>query len=432
MVRAGQSHAAIAVSSPQGVAIAAPPRYWLQMQSLTLQEQAALERPDRDRMLAQIQIWSGINSGTGNLKGLAATAGLLGDAFGSLHGHVDLIEPAPVDQVLADGSVIPVEHGRHLVATIRPDAPLQLLLTGHMDTVFAVDHPFQEQKWLDDGTLNGPGVADMKGGIAVMLAALIAAESHEAFHNVGYQVMINSDEETGSASSAELIKSLAKGKLAALTYEPALPDGTLAGARAGSGNFSILFQGRSAHGGRNPKDGRNAILAAADLALRLSTLTRDGLSVNPAKIEGGGPNNIVPDHALLRVNLRPQTTEIEAEARQAMRQMIADIEKEHQVTAHLHGSFGRPPKPIDAQSEKLFGLVKQCGAELGLDIHWRATGGVCDGNNIAACGIPVVDTMGVRGGAIHSADEFLFVESLVERAQLSALTLIRIAHQGHL
>lgn len=403
------------------------------MQSLAPHEAAAIERIDNDRMLAQVQIWAGINSGTGNLKGLNATASLLADAFGSLHGHTELVEPAPVERVLPDGGIIEVEHGRHLVATVRPDAPIQLLLTGHMDTVFAADHPFQEQQWLAEGVLNGPGVADMKGGISVMLAALIAAETSPAFQNVGYQVMINSDEETGSASSAKLIEVLAKGKLAALTYEPsALPDGTLAGARPGSGNFSIIVNGKSAHAGRNPQDGRNALLAAADLALRLKALTREGLTVNPAKIDGGSPNNVVPDNAVLRVNLRPMTPDMETYASNEIKLLIAAIESEHDVSIHLHGRFNRPPKPIDIEAEKLFGLVKQCGADLGLNIGWQSTGGVCDGNNIAACGVPVVDTMGVRGGSIHSSDEYLITESLSERAALSALTLMRIAEKGSL
>lgn len=403
------------------------------MQPLSPVEQAALEWPDHDRMLAQVQIWAGINSGTGNLKGLASTASLLADAFSSLHGHVDLVEPAPVQRVLPDGSVVEIEHGRHLVATVRPEAPVQLLLTGHMDTVFPVDHPFQEQKWCNDGTLNGPGVADMKGGIAVMLAALSAAETAAIFKTVGYQVMINSDEETGSLSSAELIASLAKGKMAALTYEPsALPDGTLAGARPGSGNFSIIVTGRSAHAGRNPQDGRNAVLAAADLALRLKALTRDGLSVNPAKIDGGSPNNVVPDHAVLRVNLRPASPDLQEHADNEIKRLIAAIANEHDVSIHRHGSFNRPPKPLDPASERLFGLVRDCGAALGLQIGWKPSGGVCDGNNIAACGVPVVDTLGVRGGAIHSSDEYLIPESLVERAKLSALTLLRIAQKGAL
>lgn len=402
------------------------------MQNLASTERAALERITHDPMLAQVQQWAAINSGSGNLAGLKATADMLADAFAILPGTVELREPAPVEKVRADGVVEMVEHGRHLVVTVRPDAPVQLLFTGHMDTVFPANHSFQEQRWLEDGVLNGPGVADMKGGIAVMLAALTAAETAPEFANVGYQVMINSDEEVGSPSSAQLITALAKGKTAALTYEPALPDGTLAGERGGSGNFSIIFTGKSAHAGRNPQDGRNALLAAADLALRLKALTRPGLNVNPARIEGGSPNNVVPDHAILRVNFRPMTPQIVEETDRALRTLIADIEREHEVSAHLHGSFGRPPKPIDAGAARLFDLVKQCGADLGLAIAWKASGGVCDGNNIAACGIPVVDTMGVRGGAIHSADEFLITESLVERARLSALTILRIAKKGAL
>jgi glutamate carboxypeptidase len=402
------------------------------MPSLSSPETAVLERIEYDPMLAQVQAWSGVNSGSGNLAGLATTAGLLADGFAALPGDVELVAPAPVERVRADGVIETVEHGRHLVLTVRPDAPVQLLFTGHMDTVFAVDHSFQTQRWLDDGVLNGPGVADMKGGISVMLAALSVAESAPEFARTGYQVLINSDEEVGSPSSAPLIVQLAKSKLAALTYEPALPDGTLAGARAGSGNFSVIITGKSAHAGRNPDDGRNALLAAADLALRLKALTREGLSVNPARIEGGSPNNVVPDHAVLRVNFRPKSPEIVAETDAMLRSMVAAIEREHDVSAHLHGSFGRPPKSMDEGAEKLFGLVKRCGADLGLSIAWKSTGGVCDGNNIAACGIPVVDTMGVRGGSIHSAEEFLITESLVERARLSALTIMRIAAKGSL
>ena len=402
------------------------------MQSLASYEWSALDMIDQGRMLGQVQQWAAINSGSGNLKGLAETAGTLASAFADLPGNVELVAPAPVEKVRTDGIIDHSEHGRHLVISVRPEASVQLLFTGHMDTVFAADHAFQDQKWLDDGTLNGPGVADMKGGIAVMLAALLAAESHPAFSNIGYQILINSDEEVGSPSSARLITELAKAKIAALTYEPALPDGTLAGERGGSGNFSVIITGKSAHAGRNPHEGRNALLAAADLALRLKALTKDGLSVNPAKIDGGGPNNVVPDHALLRVNFRPRTPEVVVQTESDLRRLVADIEREHDVSTHLHGSFGRPPKPIDAGAAKLFGLVKRCGEDLGLSIAWKSSGGVCDGNNIAACGVPVVDTMGVRGGSIHSSDEFLIVESLAERARLSALTILRIAEKGEL
>ena len=400
------------------------------MSSLTSAEQAAIEAAAQAPMLEQVELWAATNSGTGNLAGLRTVSNLLADAYSALPGDVALVDPDPVENVLPDGTVKSVERGKHLHVRVRPEAPARLLLTGHMDTVFAVDHPFQSLKWLDDGILNGPGTADMKGGLAVILAALRALEASPWAAQIGYDVLINSDEETGSQASARLIAELAKSKVAALTYEPALPDGTLAGARPGSGNFSVTIHGKAAHAGRNPEDGRNALLAAADLALRLNAAKSPGLKVNPAKIDGGGPNNIVPDQAILRVNMRPMTPDDMIAAEEVLRTAIAAISREHDVHCHLHGGFNRPPKPIDPAAEKLFGLVRDCGNDLGLAVGWKATGGVCDGNNIAACGVPVVDTMGPRGGSIHSDEEFLIVDSLAERAQLSALTLMRIAERG--
>lgn len=398
------------------------------MQQLSLPEQAVLAAVDPAPMLGQVQVWSALNTGTGNLAGLAEQTRLLADAFAALPGDVRLEEPAPVTAVAADGSETAVEYGKHLVLSVRPEAQRRFLLTGHMDTVFPAAHSFQHQRWLDETTLNGPGVADMKGGIAVILAALTAFEASEAAAGIGYEVLINSDEETGSLSSAALIARLAQGKAAALTYEPsALPDGTLAGARAGSGNYSLIVSGRSAHAGRNPQDGRNAVVAAAALALGLKVLEREGLSINPARIDGGSANNVVPDNAVLRFNIRPRELVLADRFELEIKQLIARIEAEHEVSIHLHGGISRPPKPIDARAERLFGIVEECSALLGQTITRKASGGVCDGNNIAACGVPVVDTMGVRGGAIHSSDEFLIVPSLEERARLSALVLHRLA-----
>ena len=397
------------------------------MGELSSIEQAAVERAAAEPMLDQVLAWSATNSGSRNLGGLERMADVLTDAFAALPGALRLVKAEPVASVDSAGRAVAIEHGRHLHLNVRPIAPVQLLFTGHMDTVFAIDHAFQETRWLEDGVLNGPGVADMKGGIAVMLAALKAVERTPHADRIGYEVVINSDEEVGSLSSAPLLAQAAGGKKAALTYEPAaLPDGTLAGARPGSGNFALVVHGRSAHAGRNPEDGRNALLAAADLALRLGALRRDGLSVNPSRIEGGSPSNVVPDLAVLRVNLRPRTPEIEAAAKSAIDKIIAAVTVEHDVKIDVSGGFGRPPKPLTASAEALFDLVKQAGADLGQTIAWQPSGGVCDGNNIAACGVPVVDTMGVRGGKIHSMEEFLIVDSLAERAALSALTILRL------
>ncbi|MEN2786688.1 hydrolase [Sphingomonas qilianensis] len=400
------------------------------MTALSPIEQTLLDTARAQPMLAQVEDWAAINSGTRNLAGLATIAAKLADAFAALPGTLDLVAPAPADSVAADGTVSAIEHGRHLHLVVRPQAPVQMLFTGHMDTVYSADHPFQTLTWRPDGTLNGPGVADMKSGLAIMLAALTALEASPLAAQLGYAVVINSDEETGSFSSAALIAEAARGKHAALTYEPALPDGTLAGARGGTGNFSIVVHGRSAHAGRNPEDGRNAIVAAADLALRLSKARGPRLAVNPARIEGGGPNNVVPDLAVLRVNFRPATLDDITRAQVQIDRAVATVAAEHDVRIALHGSFNRPPKPIDDGAAKLFELVRQAGGDLGLPIAWAQTGGVCDGNNIAACGVPVIDTMGARGGAIHSPQEFLIPDSLPERAALSALTIARIITRG--
>ena len=384
---------------------------------------------DATAMLDQVQSWSAINTGTANIEGLASQAKVLAEAFSALPGTVELVDPAPVTAIAADGSAYDKPHGAHMVLRVRPTANRRILLTGHMDTVFPADHPFQQQRWLEDGVLNGPGVADMKGGIAVMLHALMAFEDSAGAQALGYDVLINSDEETGSLASAALIAEMARGKLAALTYEPAaLPDGTLAHARGGTGNYSITLTGRSAHAGRNPHEGRNAIVAAADLILRLKRLERDDITVNPAKLEGGGPNNVVPDHAVLRFNIRPKSTAAMERFDSDIKSLLRIIETEHEVSTHRHGGVTRPPKPVDEKAQALFDLVRQCGAELGQDIRWQSTGGVCDGNNIAACGVPVVDTMGVRGGAIHSSDEFLITASLAERAALSARVIQHLAN----
>ena len=398
------------------------------MGELKSTERDIVERAAAEPMLDQVLAWSAVNSGSRNLSGLERMADLLADAFAALPGVLRLENPAPVEVVDGAGKTAKIEHGRHLHLTVRPTAPVQLLLTGHMDTVYGAEHAFQQTKWLEDGVLNGPGVADMKGGLAVMLAALKAVEKSRAAERIGYEVLINSDEEVGSPASAALLAQAAEGIRAALSYEPAaLPDGTLAGARPGSGNFSFVVRGRSAHAGRNPEDGRNAVVAASELALRLAMSKTPGLTINPAKIDGGGPNNVVPDLAILRVNMRPRTSDDQEIAGRLIAKALDETAKQHDVFIEAHGGFGRPPKPLTPEAEDLFNLVKKAGADLGQEIAWQPSGGVCDGNNIAACGVPVVDTMGVRGGKIHSMEEFLIVESLAERAALSALTILRLA-----
>ena len=172
------------------------------MRGLSDIEAKAVEQCAAAPMLDQVTRWAAVNSGSRNLDGLGQVASLLADAFSSLPGKLRLVEPDPVDVMTPDGALRPVEHGRNLHIEVRPDAPIQLLFTGHMDTVFGADHEFQQVFWREEGILGGPGVADMKGGIAVMLAALQAVERSPAAATFGYEVVINSDEEVGSPGSA--------------------------------------------------------------------------------------------------------------------------------------------------------------------------------------------------------------------------------------
>ncbi len=384
----------------------------------------------RDVMLEKILDWTAINSGSRNMSGLAAMIEKLAVAFAPLGGEIRRAAPQSVTNLDVAGILVTVPHGHNLHIIKRPTAPIKVLLTGHMDTVFGPEHPFQTCRWIDKNTLNAPGSADMKGGIAVMLAALEVLEASPWAAALGWEVVLNADEEVSSLGSAALLSESASRCHLGLTFEPALPDGTLAGARRGSGNFSAQIAGQAAHAGRNPEDGRNALLAAADLALRLAGLGTADLSVNPAKIDGGGPNNVVPDMAVLRWNMRPTTPAAQARAEADIPLIIAAVSAAHDVKITLHGHFARPPKPMDANQARLFALVKNCGAALGLSLGWRDTGGVCDGNNLAAAGLAVVDTLGPRGGAIHSSEEFLMVDSLEERAALAALIMLRVAQYG--
>jgi glutamate carboxypeptidase len=381
-----------------------------------------------DAMVQQVLDWSHINSGSLNIAGLDAMRAALVDAFAPLDGKTEEITLAPMREVDSAGNEVEVPLGKALRIVKRPDAPYRVLLSGHMDTVFAVDHPFQHTVRLDDNTLNGPGVADLKGGLAVMLSALEALERSPFADNVGWEVLLNSDEEIGSPGSAPLLAESARRSQIGLIYEPALADGTLAGARKGSGNFTAVVRGKAAHAGREHHLGRNAIVALADFICAIDAFNgqRPGVTVNPGRIEGGGALNIVPDLAIGRFNVRVADTDEMTWVERQLRRIGAEIHEREGFAFSLHGGFGRAPKALSPANLELFHCFAECGVELGVPVDWKPTGGCCDGNNLAAAGLPNIDTLGVRGGGIHSSDEFVLLDSLTERARLSALFLMKL------
>jgi glutamate carboxypeptidase len=372
--------------------------------------------------------WCAINSGSRNLAGLTEQRAALAEVLGRLPGELENVPLAPSVEVDAAGVARPQPHPDALRLTVRPGAPVQVVLTGHYDTVYPSDSGFRAVRARDDGALNGPGIADMKGGISVMLGALEAFETHPLAHGVGYRVMLSPDEEIGSPASAPLLKQAARSGHIGMTYEPCMPDGALAGARKGSGNFHIAVKGRAAHAGRDFASGRNALAGAAALAAALDELNgrREDVTINIGRIDGGGPLNVVPGVAVLRFNVRvPDTAAADwcsGEIRRAMAQVAA-----RDLALELHGGFTRPPKPVDGAQKSLLEAVRDVGALLGQPIIWRGSGGVCEGNNLFAAGLPNIDTLGVRGGDIHSEAEYAWPESFADRARLSAALLMKIA-----
>jgi glutamate carboxypeptidase len=377
---------------------------------------------ESDALIDRTEAWSAINSGSYELDGLGRMRAVLTEALGGLGGRVGAEALEASTRVKADGSVATVEHGAALRLRVRPEAPVQIALTGHYDTVFPAAHAFQTT-WREGDVLHGPGVADMKGGIVVMLAALAAYEALPGEKRLGYEVLLSPDEEVGSPASARLLAELGARAHFGMTYEPALASGALVDARKGSGNYSIVFRGRAAHVGRAFGDGRSAVIAAADAALRLHALNgqRDGVTINVGAIDGGGPSNIVPDAAVLRFNVRAPDTDSAAWAEHEVARIVA-LARDG-VSAELHGRFARPPKPLTPAQETMVEWVKTAGGALGLDLAFQASGGVCEGNNLAAAGCPNIDTLGPCGGGLHSDEEFALMPSFAERAKLSFLIL---------
>ena len=317
-------------------------------------------------MLARLQEWSAINSGSLNIEGVQRMREALAEAFAPLGGAAEMIAVPPLTSVDGRGEVIHQPLGEALRIRKRPNAKRQVLLMGHTDTVFPLDSPFQQARMLEDGTLNGPGVADLKGGLVCMLAALTALEE-SGETELGWEVLLNPDEEIGSQSSLFLMREAAARCDFGLIYEPALADGTLAGARKGSGNFVLVVQGKSAHAGRDFAAGRNAIALLAEATGWLFALngTREGVTLNPGKVEGGGPVNIVPDVAILRFNVRMEKVEDQAWLQAQFDAVLEKLRAREGFSASLHGSFTRPPKVLSAANEQLFNELKQTGAAAG-------------------------------------------------------------------
>jgi len=381
-----------------------------------------------DRMQELVTRWASINTGTYNVDGLAKLATELGRDFAVL-GDRRWIELPP--QTLIDNRGQPVQHplGRAMhVVKSNPGKP-SIFLGIHYDTVYGIDDPFQHVKLQDANTLHGPGVIDAKGGLAVLLIALEAFERSPVAANLSWEVLINPDEEVGSPGSSDLFRDCVPRNIAGLIFEPTLADGSMVDRRKGSGNYSIVVRGRAAHAGRDFQAGRNAVAAAADIAMQIHKLNGSipDVTLNIGRIDGGGAVNVVPDIAVVRLNARVSKSEDVEKIERHLHEIANSVARSHDVATTVEGYFASPPKILDEPTLRLKSLVEQSAARLGMTLSWKSSGGASDGNKLAAAGLPVIDTFGPRGGNLHSPHEFLLLDSLTERAKLAAATLFALA-----
>jgi glutamate carboxypeptidase len=361
--------------------------------------------------------WTGINSGSDHPAGLTRMTAVLQAACRELTPDVT---QEPLD---AAGRVA-------LRARLRPTAPIQILCSGHYDTVYGSTHPFQTTTEAEGGRLNGPGVADMKGGLVVMVAALAAFEQTPSAGQLGWEILLTPDEETGSQASRALIEAAAPRFDAALIFEPARENGDLVRTRKGTGIFTLTCHGREAHAGRNPHEGRNAIVALAGVLLGLHRLPDDvpDLMLNIGSIRGGGAVNIVPALASAEINVRIGRAETATLFHDRLRALLAPFAAAEGYRFELAGGFNRLPMEAGAVTTRLFAAWQDCARDLGeRPFSWVHVGGGSDGNLLSAAGLPCLDGVGVVGGELHSAREWMDLASLSRRARIAALALHRIA-----
>jgi glutamate carboxypeptidase len=317
--------------------------------------------------------------------------------------------------------------GDLVIGTLRGSGGPRVLLLGHMDTVFddgtAAARPYR----VEGARALGPGVSDMKGGLlaGTFATAVLQDAGYDAFDRITY--VCNPDEEIGSPFSGPVIGAIAAEHDATFVLECARANGAIVSARKGVTDYVIRIRGRAAHAGVEPSRGRSAVLEAAHKAIAISALAGrwPGVTCNVGVLRGGTRPNVVPEDAVLEIDLRsPELATLEAAEREVER-----ICREHtipDVSVELrHDGWHRPMEKTEG-SQRLVDLAVEVAAELGFAIEDVATGGASDGNTTSAAGCPTLDGLGPIGGGAHASDEWLDLASVVPRVALLAGLITRL------
>ena len=312
-------------------------------------------------------------------------------------------------------------YGTHLCARFnfghQSDAP-QVLLVGHLDTVWPVGTlerlPF---RITEDGKAHGPGIFDMKAGIAVALSALEAIATQGLPTKYPVTLLLTCDEEIGSKTSRALVEAEARRSGAALVLEPPIPGGRVKTGRKGIGGFTLKVTGRAAHAGLDPGQGVNAIVELAHQTLHLAALNNyeQGITVNVGVTTGGTTSNVVPAEASAKIDFRFWKDEHGAEVEAIIRHLQPVLEG---AKLELLGGINRPPMQRSEKNLALYEIAKNCAAEFGIDLQEGVVGGGSDGNFIAALGVPTLDGLGVDGAGAHAEHEHIILSDIPQRAAL--------------
>jgi len=299
------------------------------------------------------------------------------------------------------------------------DINQQLLVVGHLDTVWPLGTLAERPFRIENGRAFGPGIFDMKAGVALATFAMRALKDASRKTQRPITLLMSCDEETGSHFSREIIEDEARTAHAALVLEPPIPGGTIKTSRKGVGEFELIIHGKPAHAGNDPRAGVSAITEIANQILAINKLVDHsrGTTLNVGVVRGGVLSNVIAAEARASIDMRFQTEDEGSRIEEAMASLkLAD----DRARIEVRGGINRPPLVRTPEIAVLFDHAKHLAAELNYDLKEGSVGGGSDGNFIAALGVPVLDGLGVDGAGAHAEHEHIIIEDIPRRAALLA------------
>lgn len=332
----------------------------------------------------------------------------LGESLASCGAAVELLDDPRYGSTL---------RARFNNASDQPQHEKQLVVIGHLDTVWPIGTLAARPFRVEGDRAFGPGVFDMKAGVMLAAFAMRAIKEMSRVTNRRTTLLMTCDEETGSHFSREIIEEEGRRSHAALVLEPPIPGGTIKTGRKGVGEFELIIRGRSAHAGNDPGAGISAVTEMAHQILAINKLNdyERGTTLNVGVAAGGVLSNVIAAEAHAFVDMRFRTVDEGERITHAMSRLQPVIDG---ARIEMRGGINRPPLVRTAETGELFEHAKRLASEVGFDLKEGSVGGGSDGNFIAALGVPVLDGLGVDGAGAHADHEHIVVSDIPSRAAL--------------